>query len=104
MGTAPFLAMRVTGGVPPDRVSRSVSGDAQQGPGPLHHVLGGDAELLHDQRAGGRGAEVVEADGVVGVAVPTEGGAGLNAEHGYAGREDGGPVVVGLALEVVPGR
>src|ERR1700722_12535248 len=100
MGTAPFVAVRMTGGVPPDRVSRCVARDAQEGPGPLHHVLGGDPELLHDERARGRRTEVVEPDGVVGVTVPAEGGTGLNTEHGHAGREDAGPVVVGLAFEV----
>ena len=33
----------------------------QQGPRPVGHVLGGEAELLHDDAAGRRGAEVVDA-------------------------------------------
>ena len=90
MGTAPFVACMSPADGRRCRVSHPVG---QEGLGPLDHVVGGEPELLHDDRARGRGAEVVDADGVVGVAVPAEGGAGLDAQHRHPGREDRGPVV-----------
>ena len=40
--------------------------------GPLGHVLGREAQLLHDDVAGGGGAEAVDGDGLVGEAAPPE--------------------------------
>src|SRR5580658_9984255 len=64
----------------------------QQGLGSFHHVGHRKAELLHDDGGRRRGPEVVQADRGVGVAAPTEGGPGLDAEARHAGRQDLGDV------------
>src|SRR3546814_20884559 len=59
-------------------------------------VVGGEAEPLEDELTGGRVAEVVAGDAVVGVAVPAEADPGLDGEGGDLGRPDLVPVVVAL--------
>ena len=51
---------------------RSSSSSSSSCAGPLGHVLGGEAELGQHPVAGGGGAEAVDADAVVGPAVPAE--------------------------------
>ena len=54
------------------RARASAGAPRQQRAGPLDDVVRREAELLHDDVPGRRGAEVVDADGVVGVALPPE--------------------------------
>src|SRR4030095_14026556 len=74
---------------------------AEQLTGPVGDVLGGEAELLQDHVAGGRGAAVVPGDDLAVLAdpaAPAEAGGGL---HRYPGADPGGQDLVAVALVLV---
>src|SRR5262249_54160012 len=70
----------------------------------LGRVLGRDAELAHDDLAGRRRAEPVDADDIVGVTLPTEGDARLYCQRRYVRRKDLRAVLGRLLLEQRPRR
>src|SRR5215203_2081752 len=84
MGSSSFLAVEA----------------AEQRPGPVGHVVGGEAELLQHHLAGGRGAEVVAGHDVAVVAHPAAPAEAGRRLHGQADRQVRGQhlVAVGLVL------
>src|SRR5215218_11228282 len=82
MGSSSFLAVEA----------------AEQGPGPVGHVVGGEAELLQHHRPGGRGAEVVPGDDLAVLAHPAAPAEAGRRLHGQSGRHPGGQHLVAVAL------